>query len=196
MKRTAAFIPLAVILFITAIVSCTKNPPPSPSSQNATQGPLAYFGGNNWNTLYYFGTPDSYYGCVTPCGMCNIALRPAGYNPNTNDPENNEALAELSAMSNGHLLISVDMHGIGNYYLNDIITTQRFNVAVDRIIPQELVDAARNGPPVSVPGWGGPVGIIAGNYPVNIDPEGTNSRFEIEGTYAEAAGWSWEFSLR
>ncbi len=193
MKRIA-FIPLAVILLVTAVVSCTKTPPPSPSSsQNVSTGPLAYFGGNNHNILYYFGTPFND-GCRRPCGGCHVTSLQIGYQPNTNDPENNEALAEISVMSNGKLLVSVDLNGVGQYYVNDIITTQHFTVAQALAFPQSVIDQACDR--AGVPHWGGPVSMQAGNYNVGVDGSGNTSRFEIEGTYNAASGWTWTCFVR
>jgi hypothetical protein len=119
----------------------------------------------------------------------------ADYTIDTSDPDNNEALAEMSVLPNGHLLVSTDLTGLGHYYVNDILSTGRFTVSVDSEIPQELVDAACD--QAHVPHWGGPVGIAAGNYRVNIEPDGDNSRLEMEGTYDEASrSWLWTFDVR
>jgi hypothetical protein len=197
MKKTA-LIPLAAVLVIAciAIVSCQKELP----VQSSANGPVTstavqrYIGGSNWNTLYYFGTYDSFYGCITPCGFCHATPTQIGYVPNGDDPDNNEALAEISVINGGTLLVSVDLSDIGNYYVNDIVTTGQYNVSRFTSFPQDVVNDACDA--VGVPHWGGPVGISAGNYPVHIESTGGDARLEIEGVYDGATGWSWQFFVR
>jgi hypothetical protein len=191
MKRTV-FIPLAAVLLITAatIISCEKSTPPGPSANltGTEVGPLAYLGGNNWNILYYFGTPD-YSGCVTPCGLCHMTPSQSGYLPDGNNPDNNEALGEISVIGGNRLLISVDLSDVGAYYVNDILTTGQFNVSTYTEIPQDVIDAACDR--VGVPHWGGPNGIAAANYPVHIESTAGDARLEMEGTNDAGTGWSW-----
>jgi hypothetical protein len=197
MKRIA-FFPLAVVLFATAaaVVSCEKTMPTAPSSgsglHNEPNG--LYVGGNNWNTLWYFGTPDGNGGCVRPCGFCHASPWQFGYQPNGNDPENNEALCEISVINGEVLLVSVDLSDIGDSYVNEITSSQRLDVATFTPFPQDIVDAACD--EVSVPHWGGPVGMTAANYPVIIESTAADARLEIEGTYDSGSGWSWVCYVR
>lgn len=194
MKRVA-FIPLAAILLITAVVSCNKTtlPAPTAAAQNENTGPLAYIGARNWNTLFYFGTPTEF-GCQAPCGFCHATPWQIGYQPNTNDPNNNEALTEISVSPDGVLLVSVDLNGVGNYYVNDIISSQHFRVAQFTAFPQNVIDDACDD--AGIPHWGGPIGIAAGNYPVNVEATGGDIRLEIEGVVDGAGELSWTFFVR
>lgn len=194
MKRIA-FIPLAAVLLAATvvIVSCEKTVP-SVSSGNVQHQPLAYLGASNWNTLYYFGTPDGFGNCYAPCGFCHATPWQHGYMPNGNDPENNEALCEISVMNDNRLLVSVDLRDVGEIYTNEIMASERLNVSTFTAFPQDVVDAACD--EVSIPHWGGPVGMTAGNYPVAIESTQADARLEIEGTYDSATGWSWACFVR
>ncbi|CAN5894796.1 hypothetical protein BH11BAC7_BH11BAC7_08970 [soil metagenome] len=195
MKRTAAFIPLAVILLITAVVSCKKTPPPAPSptSQTISSGPLSYIGARNWNTLFYFGTPYDG-GCVQPCGFCHATPWQIGYMPNTNDPDNNEALTEISVSRDGLLLVSIDLTGVGNYYVNEMHASQHFNVDRLGVFPQEVINAACDA--AGIPHWEGTVGMAPGNYPISIESSAPDARLEIEGVNDGAGDWSWTCHIR
>jgi len=194
MKRTA-FIPLATVLVVAAIViaSCEKTVPHSPATPGAANVSARYVGGHNWNTLWYFGTYD-YSGCVTPCGMCHTSQLQNGYVPNGDDPQNNEALTEISVMAGNRLLVSVDLSDVGEYYVNDIMTTGHLNVSTFGAFPQDVVNAACDA--ASIPHWGGPVGMTAAHYPVAVESTAEDARLEIEGTYDSATGWSWMCFVR
>ena len=193
MKRTVLFIPLTVIALVAAITSCQKSLPPSPASAKPTVQPQAYLGAGNWNTLYYFGTPDGFGSCYQPCGFCHATPWQRGYQPNTSDPENNEALAELSLMNDGKLLLSVNLSGVGNVYVHDVRTTGEFHVAADTYLPQSVVDNVCDA--AGVAHWDG-VLVHAGTYPVNIESTADDSRLEMEGSYTADNGWSWAFFVR
>lgn len=197
MKRKI-FIPLAAFVLISSavIVSCEKNNSPAPSSgtTGSQSGPLSFLGGNNWNALYYFGTPDGFGNCYRPCGYCHSTPWPMGYAPNGNDPENNEALCEISVITGDHLLVSVDLSDVGDFYVNEIMSSEHLDVATFTTFPQDVVDAACD--EASIPHWGGPVGIVAGSYPVQIESSAGDARLEMEGTHDAATGWSWVCYVR
>jgi hypothetical protein len=126
--------------------------------------------------------------------LCHASPYQIGYEPNGDDPNNNVALGEISVINGRTLLISVDLSDVGNYYVNDILTTGHYNVSRFTAFPQDVVNAACDA--VGVPHWGGPVGITGGNYPVHIESTGGDARLEIEGTHDAATGWSWVFYVR
>ncbi len=195
MKRRTLLAPLVAVLLLAEAVSCSKSSPAGPAApvQPAGPGPLAYLGGNNWNTLFYFGTyVSSLGGCTTPCGFCHATPWEMGYNPETGDPDNNKARAEITVTPSATLLVSVDLAGIGNYYVNDIVSTGQFSVAADTELPQSVVDEACDAG--GIPHWGGPILVTRGDYPVTIDADW--SRLELEGTFDQATGWSWTCYLR
>jgi hypothetical protein len=188
MKKSMKWLAAAALLVVAT--SCQKSTP-SPSTALPSSNPQALItmGGG----LMYFGTPHDIgngIGCFQPCGFCHVERRAEDWKSDMNNPDNNEAATDISITTEGHLLLSADLTGVGMYYINDITSTGQFAVAINSEIPHDLADEACDA--AGVPHFAGPVTVPAGNYPVLVTAGG--QRFNMEGTYT-AGGWSWEFRL-
>lgn len=189
--RLNYLIPATAIAVLSFFSACRKTEPLSPSPVTAT-APAAYITGSG---LMYFGTPYEMLNeitCTQPCGVCHVTYRTPGYFPNTNDPDNNEAIMDVYADQN-QIVLSVDLHGVGQYYLNEIESTMQLPVARMTTIPQELVDEACNA--AGVPRFPHPVVIPAGIYPVNMEEGTISSQLNMEGRLGADGSWSWIFSM-
>jgi hypothetical protein len=96
----------------------------------------------------------------------------------------------------GHLLLTANCGSLNPISWDKFLTTGICKLNADIVLPQDAVDAICDGQTPSIPHWGGPMGIAAGDYPITINNGGADKRLEIEGTYDSTDGsWSWAFSI-
>ncbi len=185
-------IPATVLVALTLFSACRKTEilPPSPASPVT---PAAYLSGPG---LMYFGTPYQMLNeitCTQPCGVCHVSHRAPDYFPNTLDPDNNEGIMDVRVDAENHIVLSVDMDGVGHFYINEIESTQHLPVAVMTTVPQGLADNACDA--AGYPHFQSAVIIPAGNYPVSFDEIGVSGRLDMAGTLNADGSWSWIFSM-
>jgi hypothetical protein len=190
MKRTLAFLPLAVVVLVAATVACNKVIPTVPTTpagnsttvngSNAKQIPKA------WDVA--FGRSKE---CFYGSGGCLISTTTAMVVPG-----GQEALADGDITPDGHLLLSVHLDMLDPAIKNELIATQQFVFDHDVVIPQDGLNELCDKQNPSIPHWGGPVGISVGTYPLPVFNGGADQILEMEGIYDSASNsWNWEFHI-
>jgi|GEM_PF-3338732 len=184
-------VPVIALALAAGLSSCEKTEIREPAPP-ATSAPLAAPGGPG---LMYFGTPYEMLGgiyCTTPCGVCHVVHRAPDYFPDMSNPDNNEAVTDVHLNAQGHLVLSVHLEGVSQFYTGEIEASHHLPVAQPTTIPQSLSDLACDA--AGAPRFQS-VMIPAGNYPVQVDPAPQYTKLDMEGALAPDGSWIWTFHM-